>query len=41
MKIPLPDVHSDHVFVVGLLDHVVDGVAAHECDVYVASCDDI
>lgn len=33
----LPDVHSDHVFSVGLLDHVVDGITAHKRDVYVVS----
>lgn len=37
----LPDVHSDHVFSVGLLDHVVDGVAARKCYVDVVSCDNI
>lgn len=29
----LPDIHPDHVLAVGLLDQVVDGVAAHEGDV--------
>lgn len=29
----MPDVDSDHVFSVGLLHHVVDGVAANEGDV--------
>lgn len=37
----LPDVYSDHVFSVGLLDHVVDGVAARKCYVDVVSCDNI
>lgn len=26
----LPDVNSNHVFTVGLLDHVVDGVATYK-----------
>lgn len=26
----LPDINSNHVFTVGLLDHVVDGVAAYK-----------
>lgn len=26
----LPDINSDHVLTVGLLDHIVDGVAAHK-----------
>lgn len=27
----LPDINSDHILTVGLLDHVVDGVAADKC----------
>lgn len=33
----LPDVHYDHVFTVGLLNHVIDGVAAHKCYINVVS----
>lgn len=37
----VPDVHSDHVFTVGLLHHVVYGVAAHKRYVDVVSCYDV
>lgn len=36
-----PDIHSDQVLAVLLLDHVVQGVSAAECDVDVASGDDV
>lgn len=36
-----PDVHSDHIFSVRLLDHVVCGVAASKSNVDIASSDDI
>lgn len=35
-----PDIHANHVFPVGLLHHVVDGVAAHKGDVDVIPGDD-
>ena len=38
MKTHLPDIHPDHVFTIWLLDHVVDGVAAHKCYVDIVSC---
>lgn len=36
-----PDIHSDQILPVLLLDHVVYGVSTPKCDVDVASGDDI
>lgn len=35
----VPDINSDHVFTIGLLDHVVDGVSADKCYVDVVPRD--
>lgn len=36
-----PDVHSNHIFSVRLLDHVVCRVATSKCNVDIASSDDV
>lgn len=36
-----PDIHSDQILAVLLLDHIVYGVSTDECDVDVASGDNV